>query len=107
MVEANMQAYPLYKLTGPDAYGDYAMEPDGTARISVSLYAQNNTENVLYKDAKYIGLTWDARITDSNIVDFGGELLKVKLVNPFGRLCQLVLGEYAHGTGKGKAEQEA
>ena len=100
MVEANMQAYPLYKLTGPDAYGDYAMEPDGTARISVSLYTQNNTENVLYKDAKYIGLTWDARITDSNIV-------KVKLVNPFGRLCQLVLGEYAHGTGKGKAEQEA
>lgn len=53
MVEANMQAYPLYKLTGPDAYGDYAMEPDGTARISVSLYSQNNTENVLYKDAKY------------------------------------------------------
>ena len=103
MIEANMRNYSLLKLGEPDAYGDYTLQPDGDALISINLYAQNSTDNIHYCDAEYSGLTYDQRITERHLVVWGDRWLKVKKVNPFGRMWQLMMEE-DHAAGKSRTE---
>ena len=57
MIETGMRVYPLWLIPeDKDRYGE-RVEPveDGTARLSISLYAQSVADNVNYKDCQYIG----------------------------------------------------
>lgn len=96
MIESNMREYPIFYITPQiDEYGQKnRIAAAGKAKIAITLYTQSNNDNINYKDCNYIGLTYNKEITDSHIVQMGNKKLKVKLVNPCGRMVQLVLGDY-------------
>ena len=96
MIETGMRVYPLWLIPeDKDRYRE-RVEPveAGTARLSISLYAQSVADNVNYKDCQYIGLTNDRTITESHLIQYGNKRLKVKLVSPSGRMIQLILEEW-------------
>lgn len=96
MIEAGMREYTLLMIPEDrDKYGERAEPVDaGTVRISISLYAQSRADNVNYKDCQYVGVTYNRAITDAHIIQYGEKRLKVKLVNPCGRMVQLILEEW-------------
>ena len=49
------------------------------------------TDNILYKNCAYIGLTTDAEVNDTYVIKYGSERLKVLYVNPMGRFKQVFL----------------
>jgi hypothetical protein len=97
MINTDMRSYNYYTLGALDAYGQPALsgEPVGTVKMAINISAQAITDNVLYKDAKYIGLTMDAKVNDTYVIDYdGAEKLKVLYINPKGRYKQVFLNSY-------------
>lgn len=95
MITADMRQYDFYLLGALDAYGQNLLSelPQGKIKMSINLISQTTTNNVLYMDAAYIGLTQEA-VDESFVIDREGKKLKVLYVFPKGRYHQVFMGEY-------------
>lgn len=80
MINAEMRLYNFHTLGAIDAYGQpQLLENVGTIKMAISITSQATQENILYKDASYIGVTL-APIDDTYIIQYGEEKLKVLYV---------------------------
>ena len=95
MINADMRSYNFFTFGEKDAYGQVRLseEPVGTVKMAINISSQSIGENVKYKDATYIGLTHDAKVDDTYVIEYGAEKLKVLYVNPKGRLKQVFMAE--------------
>lgn len=87
MINANMRTYNYYTLGELDSYGQQKIsaEVQGVVKMSIATTSQNVQDNVLYTNASYIGLTHDAAVNDSYVIQYGDIKLKVLYVGQQGR----------------------
>lgn len=94
MINADIRPYNFYTFGEKNAYGEPQLsEIQGSIKISINVISQSIGDNVNYKQATYIGLTRDAKVNDTYVIDYEGTKLKVLYVNPKGRLKQVFLSE--------------
>lgn len=96
MINANMRLYDYY-IYSPNEYGQTTIpedaEPTGQIKMAIYTTSQSTQDNILYKDATYIGLTNDAGVNDTYQIKFREERLKVLYVSPQGRFRQVFLSK--------------
>lgn len=95
MINTAMRLYDYFTIGEKNAYGQPQMpskdsEPTGQVKMAINIASQSVQDNILYKDAEYVGLTY-AKVDDTYIIQFGNERLKVLYVNSLGRLTQVVM----------------
>lgn len=92
MINTEMKWYDYYTFGSNDEYGQAQLSADiqGSLKIAIYTTSQATQDNINYKDANYIGLT-HAPITDSYVIQYGEEKLKVLYVQPKGRYKQVFL----------------
>lgn len=95
MINSNMRSYNFYTFGEVDSYGQPQLShfPKGTIKMAINLSSQATTDNINYSEASYIGLTHDAKVDDTYVIEFGAKKLKVLYVNTFGRLNQVFMSE--------------
>lgn len=95
MINRDKASYNFFTFGELDAYGQPQLtkEPVGTITMTINLTSQNLTNNIKYSEAAYIGLTKDANVNDTYVIEFGAQKLKVLYVNPFGRYKQVFMVE--------------
>ena len=93
MVNADMRLYDYYRLMDLDEYGQHkaGTTPEGKIKIAINTLSQNTEASVLYQNATYIGLTTDAGVDDTYIIEMNEERLKVLYVSPKGRYKQVFM----------------
>lgn len=96
MINADFRRFNYFTIGKPDAYGQPQIpaanaEPEGAIKMAIYTTSQSIQDNIQYKDAAYIGLTLDANVSDTYIIAFGNERLKVLYVQPKGRYKQVFL----------------
>lgn len=98
MINSQMRNYNYFTFGELNAYGQpkLSTEPIGTIKMAINLSSQSNTNNVLYSQATYIGLTHDAKVNDTYVIEYEGKKLKVLYVNNPGRYKTVYLGEYGN-----------
>lgn len=94
MINADMRDYTFFTYGAKNAYGQPVLdkEPKGTINIAIYTTSQSIQDNINYKNAAYLGLTY-APIDDSYVIQYGAEKLKVLYVNPQGRMKQVFLAK--------------
>lgn len=94
MINAEMKHYDYFIFGEKDAYGQPQMstEAKGSIKIAININSQSIVDNVLYKDATYIGLT-KQEVKDTYVIQYEDKKLKVLFVNPFGRYKQVFMKE--------------
>ena len=95
MFSTDARTYNYFTLGGLNEYGQLQMptddtEPTGTIKMAIYTTTQAIQDNVLYKNASYIGLT-QADVNDTYIIECENERLKVLYVNQRGRYKQAFL----------------
>lgn len=92
MINADMREYDFYLYGVKDSFGQPQLSTKsvGTVKMAINTTGQSVQDNITYKDANYIGLTYDF-VTDSYVIQYGEEKLKVLYVNPKGRFKQVFL----------------
>jgi hypothetical protein len=92
MIMSDFRRYSYFTLGANNAYGQPQLseEPQGTILMSIYITNQSTQDNIRYKDATYVGLTF-GNIDDKCVIDYGGEKLKVLYVNPQGRFKQVFM----------------
>lgn len=73
-----MRDYTYKKYSSEDAYGQPALTDGGSVKMAISVLNEQTTDNVLYKDAQYIGITHDA-IDDKCVITTAMEKIEVAL----------------------------
>lgn len=93
MIRADMREYNYFLFMEDNGYGQPTLstEPQGTIKMAINITSQSVQANIKYKDAAYIGLTLED-ITDTVVVQYGEEMLKVLYINPKGRYKQVFMG---------------
>ena len=96
MINADMRSYNFFTLGTENIYGQQTLPqkdaiPEGSIRMTINVTSQATQDNIKYKDASYIGLTQDANVKDTYIIQYGEERLKVLYVQPKGRYKQVFL----------------
>lgn len=76
-----MRKYTYKKYGEQDAYGQPTLGPGGTISMAISVISNQISDNVMYRDAQYIGLTNDA-LDDKCVITYGNDKLKVLYVIP-------------------------
>lgn len=94
MINAQMTEYK-YFVYKENEYGEQAIDTSssGTILMAINLVNKEVTDNILYTNANYIGLTLDNSITDKFVIEYGKEKLKVLYVNPQGRYKQVFMAK--------------
>lgn len=94
MINTEMRFYDYFTYGEKDAYGQPQLseETQGTIKMAINITSQSTQDNINYKDASYIGLTY-AAIDDTYVIQYGPEKLKVLYVNPMGRYKQVFMKE--------------
>lgn len=92
MINANIHTYNYFTYGEPDEYGQPVLskEPVGAVKMAIYTTSQSIQDNINYKDATYLGLTHDAKVNDTYVIEYGEERLKVLYVTP-GRLNQVFM----------------
>lgn len=92
MINPEMRQYAYYRYGDENGYGQSTLseKPLGKVKMTINIASQTIQDNILYKDAEYVGLT-HARVDDSFVIDYQGKRLKVLYVNPKGRLNQVFM----------------
>ena len=95
MINADMRLYDYFTLGATDAYGQSVIPnkdsvPVGQVKMAINISSQSTQDNILYKDCSYVGLT-HAKVDDTYIINYEGELLKVLYINPKGRYTQVFM----------------
>lgn len=93
MINNQMRLYNYFTYGENDAYGQpqVSVEPKGTIKMAINILSQNQQDNILYTNCSYIGLTYDAKVDDTYIIEYEEERLKVSYINNKGRLKQVFL----------------
>ena len=93
MIGANMRHYDYYTYATCDEYGQPILSPDVKGQVKMAIYitSQSIQENILFENATYIGLTTDAGVNSTYVIQNGQERLKVLYVNPQGRYKQVFM----------------
>lgn len=93
MINAQMRQYEYFTYGEKDNYGQpqLSKEPQGTIKMAINVSSQNTSDNILYKNASYIGLTYDAEVNDKYVIAYEQERLKVMFVNDKGRMKQVFM----------------
>jgi hypothetical protein len=93
MINADMHLYNYYTFGVDDGYGmpQLSTTPEGQIKMAINISSQSVQDSVLYKDCSYVGLTKDAKVDDTYVIDYGNEQLKVLYINPKGRYKQVFL----------------
>lgn len=88
-----MRLYDFFTIGELDEYGQPTVsnEVQGQIKIAINTTSQSVQDNINYKSANYIGLTLDAKVNDTYIIQKDGELLKVLYVQPKGRYKQVFM----------------
>jgi hypothetical protein len=79
--------------SGTDEYGK-PLTSIGSSReieIMITIYKQNNAEDIRFIDATHLGLTAETAITDKHSIIINDEEYKVLYVIPSKRLAQVFL----------------
>lgn len=84
-----MRKYTYKKYGEQDAYGQPTLGPGGTISMAISVISNQISDNVMYRDAQYIGLTKGA-LDDKCVITYGNDKLKVLYVIP-GRFNQVYM----------------
>lgn len=94
MINAQMTEYK-YFVYKENEYGEQVIDTSssGTILMAIILVNKEVTDNILYTNANYIGLTLDNSITDKFVIEYGKEKLKVLYVNPQGRYKQVFMAK--------------
>ena len=94
MINADMREYEYYLYNGKNAYAQpqLSKEPQGTIRMAIYTSSQSIQDNINYKDAAYVGITY-AKLDDTYVIKYGDEKLKVLYVNSQGRYKQVFLAK--------------
>lgn len=92
MIANEMNTYNYYTFGALNAYGQPTLSKDikGTIKMAIYPLTQNTQDNVLYKNATYIGLT-KAEVKDTYVIEYENIKLKVLYVNPKGRNKQVYM----------------
>lgn len=92
MISAEMKEYNYFAFGAFDAYGQpqLSAEPVGTIKMAIFTTSQSAQDNVNYRGANYIGLTFGT-ITDKNVIENGTERYKVLYIQPKGRYKQVFM----------------
>lgn len=93
MINTDMRTYNYYTYGADNEYGQPALSklPQGSIKIAINISSQAIQDNILYKDCTYVGLTMDALVNDTYVIEYGNEKLKVLYVQPKGRYKQVFL----------------
>lgn len=93
MINTDMRLYDYSTLGSKNEYGQTINDNKvvGQIKIAINLNTQSIQDNIMYREAQYIGFTFDKDVNDKYIIHFGDEKLKVLYVNPFGRLKQVFM----------------
>lgn len=95
MINADMRNYCYYLYTAADEYGQPALLDDmqGTVRMAIYPTTKAVQDNINYCNAQYVGMTTDAYIDDTYVIqNDNGDMLKVLYIQPNGRYKQVFLG---------------
>lgn len=94
MINADMRSYDYFTFGEMDAYGQPQLSkaPIGSVKMSINISSQSVQDNINYKQAAYVGLTY-ALLDDTCVIQYGDKKLKVLYVNNKGRLNQVFLAE--------------
>lgn len=95
MINTDMRSYEYYTFDQRNEYGQLTLStyPTGTIKIAIYTTSQSIQDNILYTDASYIGLTHDANVSDTFVIDYQGQKLKVLYIQPKGKYKQVFLGK--------------
>lgn len=86
MISTQMREYDYYTYDEMNAYGQPQLseQPKGKIKMAINLISQAIGDNVLYADAQYSGLTFDA-IDDTYVIQYGDEKIKVLGISHINR----------------------
>jgi hypothetical protein len=92
MISTDMKVYNYFTFGDSNGYGQPTVSttPQGTIKMAINSTSTTAQDNVLYKNATYIGLT-KAEVKDTYVIEYGTEKLKVLYVNPKGRFKQVFM----------------
>ena len=95
MINAQMKLYNYFTFGNDNEYGQpqLSKEPVGKIKIAIYITTQNIQDNINYKEARYIGLTQNAEVNDTYVIEYEGQKLKVLYIQPNGRYKQVFLGD--------------
>jgi len=96
MITADFRTYDYFTIGEKNAYGQPQLPaadatPNGTIKMAIYITSQSIQDNINYKNAAYIGLTQDANVSDTYIIQYENERLKVLYVQPKGRYKQVFM----------------
>ena len=94
MISNKMRFYDYYTYGESNAYGQpqLSKEVQGTIKMAINTTSQFIQDNIQYKNATYLGLTF-APINNKYVIQYGDIKLKVLYVNSAGRMTQVFMGE--------------
>ena len=95
MINTDIRSYNYFTFGEKDSYGQVRLSEDPIGTVKIAIYNISTTigETVKYKDANYIGLTRNAEVNDTYVIEYEGQKLKVLYVTPKGRLRQVFMAE--------------
>jgi hypothetical protein len=88
-----MREYNYFLYSDNDGYGQASVtdEVQGTVKMSITNTSTSTQDNILYKDATYLGLTLNKAVDDTYVIEYGKERLKVLYIVPQGRYRQVFM----------------
>lgn len=94
MINAKKRKYDYYLYGVNNEYGQPQLSAEKSGQISISIteLTQNLADNIKYKNATFLGLTFE-NITDKYVIQYGDIKLKVLYVNKAGKYNQVFLGD--------------
>lgn len=95
MINLKMKIYKVYKYENKNEYGQLSLSDKEAGEVKIAIFAtsQSIQDNINYKDANYIGLTFSTLLDDKTVIQYGDKKLKVLYINPDGRVKQVFLKE--------------
>lgn len=96
MINARMREYNYFLYGDTNDYGQVVLsrEPVGTIKMAIHNTSTSIQDNLLYKNATYIGLTHNQDIDDAYVIQYGSERLKVLYTVQEGRYRQVFMSTY-------------
>lgn len=95
MINCDMRNYDYFTIGAANEYGQQSASNEAQGSIKMAIFSTSTAiqDNINYKQANYIGLTFGA-VNDSYIIKYGDQKLKVQYVISKGRLKQVFLVNY-------------
>lgn len=93
MISNQMKNYNYYTFEENNSYGQPNLSKDikGNVKMAINLISEAISESSLYSGATFIGLTFDKKVDETYVIQYGEDKLKVIYANPLGRYNQVFL----------------